>query len=203
MTDSSDAQERADPRIFCFEHVGEEETFELSLMKLVSKMQEQSRETFVSEHNVLRMNHGGSWVHAARQPEPDTTLHTLSAEWVIPFKDVAENDLGLIARTILPMNEELEKQFAQNMYGVVGAAAESVGNVVDAQAAGSFSQSMIEMFSKIELGVDRDGNVIYSAGPDLPFMLGLQLGSTSNRLRQDLLICTHGFSKRTRFHLLP
>lgn len=159
MTEASDAQEKSDPRIFCFERVDEEEAFELSVMKLVARLQERSRKMFVSEQNVLRMNHGGSWVHAAREPEPDTTMHTLSAEWVIPFKDVAENDLALIGRTILPMNEELEKQFAQNMYGVIGAAAESVGNVVDAQAAGSFSQSMIEMFSKIELGVDRDGNV--------------------------------------------
>jgi hypothetical protein len=79
-------------------------------------------------------------------------MHTISAEWTIPFKDIADNDLNLIARTILPMNDEMEKQFAINMYAVVGAAAEKVGNVVSARAAGSFSQSMLEMFKKIELG---------------------------------------------------
>ncbi|WP_133175366.1 hypothetical protein [Sphingomonas oleivorans] len=159
MTNASDAPEKADPRIICFERREDDEAFESSVVALMGRMQEQSRKMFVSEHNVLRMNHGANWVHAAREPEPDTTMHTLSAEWLIPFKEIADNDLGLIGRTILPINEEMEKQFAQNMYGVVGAAAEKVGNVVSAQAAGSFSQSILEMFSKIQLGVDRDGNV--------------------------------------------
>ena len=74
-------------------------------------------------------------------------------------KDIAENDLSLIARTILPINEEMEKQFALNMYGVVAAGAEKVGNVVDAKADGSFAKSMLEMFRKIELGVDRNGEI--------------------------------------------
>lgn len=136
----------------------------------MAKLQEKSRRTFVSEHNVLRMNHGSNWVHSARDPEPDTSMHTISAEWTIPFKDIAENDLGLIGRTILPISEEMEKQFAQNMYGVVGAAAQKVGNVVDAKTTGSFGHSMLEMFRKLELGVDRDGNVSMPqmhVGPDL------------------------------------
>ena len=136
----------------------------------MAKLQEKSRKTFVSEHNVLRMNHGSNWVHSARNPEPDTSMHTLSSEWTIPFKDIAENDLGLIGRTILPVSEEMDKQFAQSMYGVVGAAAQKVGNFVDAKTAGSFGASMLEMFRKLELGVDRDGNVSMPqmhVGPDL------------------------------------
>lgn len=151
--------DEADPRIICFEHHKNNEAFEASVTTLISRMQEKSRKMFVSENNVLRMNHGGSWIHAARDPEPETSMHKISVEWTIPFKDIAENDLSLIGRTILPLNEEMEKQFAQNIYGVVGAAAEKVGNVVNAQAAGSFGHAMLEMFRKIELGVDRDGNI--------------------------------------------
>ena len=124
---------------------------------------------FVSEENTLRLNHGSTWEHSARAPSPDTELHTISAEWTIPFKDIADNDLSLIERSVMPMNEQLERQFALNMYATVGAAAEKVGNVVDAQAAGSFAQSMLEMLKKIELGVDRDGNVSMPqvhVGPD-------------------------------------
>ncbi len=159
MTDTEDASEKIDPRFRCFERSEEDVAFEASVTALLSRMQARSRQVFINEHNILRMNHGRNWVHAAREPEPDTTMHTISAEWTIPFKDIADNDLSLIARTILPMNDEMEKQFAINMYGVVGAAAEKVGNVVSAQAAGSFSQSMLEMFKKIELWVDRDGNI--------------------------------------------
>ena len=159
-----------DPRIRCFERPADDEAFERSVTALIARLQERSRKTFVSEHNVLRMNHGSNWVHSARNPEPDTSMHTLSSEWTIPFKDIAENDLGLISRIILPVSEEMDKQFAQNMYGVVGAAAQKIGNVVDAKTAGSFGASMLEMFRKLELGVDRDGNVSMPqmhVGPDL------------------------------------
>jgi hypothetical protein len=163
-------QDDADPRVRCFESPGDSEAFDRSVTALLGMLQERTRQTFVSEHNVLRMNHGSNWVHTARDPEPDTTMHSISAEWTIPFKDIAENDLGLIGRTIFPISDEMEKQFAQNMYGVVGAAAQKVGNVVDATPAGSFAKSMLEMFRKLELGVDREGNVSMPqmhVGPEL------------------------------------
>ena len=53
----------------------------------------------------------------------------------------------------------MERQFAFNIYGLVNTAAEKTGNVVDARAAGSIAKSMLEILRKIELGVDRDGNV--------------------------------------------
>lgn len=154
-----DAAQKADPRIFCFERPEEEKAFELSVTKLLGMLQERARATLVSPRNVLRMNHGRQWVHSAREPEPDTSMHSISSEWLIPFKEIADNDLGLIARSLLPVSEDMTRQFTHNMYGVVGAAAERVGNVVDAKAAGSVAASLFEMMSKIELDVDRDGNV--------------------------------------------
>lgn len=150
---------KPDPRIFCFENPDDDEAFDLSLTKLIGMLQERTRATFVSPRNILRMNHGRKWVHSAREPEPDTSMHTISTEWLIPFKEIVDNDLSLIARSILPVVEDMSRQFAQNMYGVVGAAANRVGNVVDAKATGSVAAALIEMMSKIELGVDRDGNV--------------------------------------------
>ena len=159
MTRAGVSSNDSDPRIFCFEGNADQREFEASVTSLIARLQDRSRKMFVSEHNVLRMNHGSSWLHSAREPEPDTTMHTISAETVIPFKGIAENDLGLIAETILPISEEMERQFTQNMYGLIGAGAEKVGNVVDAKQAGSFPLSMLEMFRKIEIDVDRDGNV--------------------------------------------
>ncbi|HEU0099024.1 MAG TPA: hypothetical protein VFQ67_09640 [Allosphingosinicella sp.] len=159
MTDESVAAAKPDPRVFCFERPEDDDAFERSVMRLVAQLNERTRETLVSRQNVMRMNHGRNWVHAARDPEPDTSMHSITAEWLIPFREIADNDLSLIGRSILPMSEEMSRQFAQNMYRVVGEAAEQVGNVVSAENAGSVSQSLIEMMSKIELGVDRDGNV--------------------------------------------
>lgn len=159
MDDADTTSPEPDPRFRCFERPDEAAAVEMSVAKLLGKLQMQSQAMFVDEENILRMNHGAGWIHSAREEDPDTTMHHISAEWVIPFKDLADNDLGLIARSILPISEGMQRQFAENMYGVVGAAAEKVGNVVDARAAGSFPQSMLEMMKKIELGVDRDGNV--------------------------------------------
>lgn len=159
MNDTIGGQKANDPRFWCFERKEDESAFELSVTSFLGELRKQSRETFVSEQNVLRTNHGKNWALLARDPEPDVTMHQVSVEYTIPFKEIAENDLGLITRTILLLNEEMGRQFEHNMYSAISAAAEKVGNVVDARDAGSFAQSMLEMFKKIELGVDRNGNV--------------------------------------------
>lgn len=156
---AANSKPKDDPRIFCFERPEDLAAFELSVTKLIGRLHESEQSMFVSPRNVLRMNHGSQWVHSARAPQPDTSMHSISTEWTIPFKDIADNDLGLIARSILPVSEDMSRQFAQRMYGVVSAAAASVGNVVDAKIAGSVTASLVEMMSKIELSVDRDGNV--------------------------------------------
>lgn len=159
MSDESSPAAKPDPRIFCFERPQDEEAFERSVTKLVGQLNERTREVLISRQNVMRMNHGRNWVHSARDPEPDTSMHSITAEWLIPFREIADNDLSLIGRSIRQMSEEMSRQFAQNMYRMLGEVCERVGNVVSAKNAGSVSQSLIEMMSKIELGVDRDGNV--------------------------------------------
>jgi hypothetical protein len=79
---NSAAPREDDPRCYCFENSEAEEAVEKSIAVLVGKMQERSRLTFMNEHNVLRLNHGGNWEHAAMEPDPDMSMHTISAEWV-------------------------------------------------------------------------------------------------------------------------
>ena len=158
MTDTTDT-EKIDPRVICFEDSLAAESFDISFNKLIGQMAEQSRSLYLNEDNILRMSHGETWVHSARTTDTDAQLHRISSEWTIPFKEIADNDLGLIRRCILPVSEDMQKQFAQNVYGMVGASATKVGNVVDAAESGSIAQSFVEMMSKIELGVGRDGTV--------------------------------------------
>lgn len=152
--------EMPDPRVFCFVCPRESEGFDLAVTKLMAMLQERARAAYVSPHNIMRMTHGQSMAPLLRENAGDVSMHRISAEWHIPFKDLVENDLSLIGRSLFPVNEDMARQFAQNIYTVMGAAAERVGNVVDAQAVGSVAASMIEMMSKIEFGVDRDGNVV-------------------------------------------
>jgi hypothetical protein len=189
MAETNTAAPEGDPRFRCFERAGDEEAFETSVASLLAKMQASSRQMFVSQQNILRMNHGGTWVHAASDPEPDTSMHTISAEYAIPFKDIADNDLSLIARSIMPLNEEMEKQFALNMYGLIGAAAEKVGNVVDAKATGSIAASMLEILRKIELGVDRDGTVSMPqlhVGPEMAERIKKELQDVSPEIEAEI-----------------
>lgn len=189
MPDPIKNPDKDDPRIICFNNREDDRIFHGSVTRLMQRMQERSRDKFINDENILRMNHGSSWVHSARDPELDTSMHTISAEWTIPFKEIVDNDLSLISRTILPINESMEAQFAQNIYGVVGAAAEKVGNVVNAKATGSFAHSMLEMFRKIEIGVDRDGNISMPqmhVGPDLYERLPEELANVPPELEAEI-----------------
>lgn len=159
MNEAADEPEKIDPRIICFDDPHAAEIFEKSVSRLIGALAEQSQSMYLHEENVLRMNHGETWVRSARATDSDATMHRISAEWTIPYKNIADNDLSLIARSVLPVSEEMQKQFARNVYGVVGAAAVKVGNVVDATASGSIAESFVEMMSKVELGVGRDGTV--------------------------------------------
>lgn len=159
MKEEKDSQGDVDPRLVCFEKPDDERAFSTSLTLAMGALHKQSSQMFVCENNVLRFNHGSRWVHSAREVDEEPAMRTISAEWLIPFKDIAENDLGLIERSMAPVSESMDRQFAQNLYGVVGAAATKVGNVIDAREEGSVAQSFLAMLRKIEFGVDRDGNI--------------------------------------------
>jgi hypothetical protein len=148
-----------DPRFKCFENKAAVRMFDESVSRLLRDMQAEARDKYVSKDNILRMNHGGSWMHAAREDEVVDSTRVISTEWTIPFKEISEIDLGLIARTISPVNEEMERQFAVNMYEVIGASVEKIGNVVDAGEGVSIGEKIIEMLRRVEFGVDRSGNV--------------------------------------------
>jgi hypothetical protein len=53
----------------------------------------------------------------------------------------------------------MKRQFSEMMYSTISDSCEISGNIVDAKKAGSIPASFIEMISKIELSVGRDGKV--------------------------------------------
>jgi hypothetical protein len=53
----------------------------------------------------------------------------------------------------------MQRQFIEMLYTTISASAEATGNVIDAKAAGSIAASFLEMLKKIELAVDRNGEV--------------------------------------------
>jgi hypothetical protein len=83
----------------------------------------------------------------------------------------------------------MDRQFAQMMYGAVGKAAESAGNVVDAKQKASFAEAFVGSLEKIEFGVDRHGNVTLPelhVGPDIHEKVVAELTAQPPEYRQRL-----------------
>lgn len=153
-------EDRSEPvRVTCFVMPGEAAGIERAVLKLMSVLRERQRRHFIGENNVMRYHHGDSWHRPENNEGSDVKMHRFEAVWEIPYDALVENDLGLIRRSLSQICTSMDRQFATAVYDMVGEAAESVGNVVDAKATGSIAASFLEMLKKIELGVDRDGSV--------------------------------------------
>lgn len=146
-------------RIICFALPDEAKAIDRGMMKLMDTLRETQRRQFVSERNVMRYQHGGRWHHPANSTATDVRNHRFETVWHIPYKGLVDNDLSLIRRSLNEMGTSMDEQFAMAMYAMVGDAAASVGNVVDAKAMGSIADSFLEMLRKVEVGVDRDGTI--------------------------------------------
>jgi hypothetical protein len=146
-------------RIKCFERPYEAEAIERSLVKVMGELRERYASRFINEANVQRYNHGGSWRHPAHEHDVSIRMHQIESVWTIPWQDLVDNDLGIILRSLAPLSEDMDRQFAQHVYGMVSETAAAVGNVVDNKVEGGIAASFLAMWRKLELGVDRDGNV--------------------------------------------
>jgi hypothetical protein len=91
MNEAANETEKIDPRIICFDDPNAAEKFEKSVSRLIGALAEQSRSMYLHEENVLRVAHGETWVHSARATDSEATMHRISAEWTIPFKEIAGN----------------------------------------------------------------------------------------------------------------
>lgn len=157
--EAANAKEFESRRIICFDDSAAIEAFDRSFTELLQERNRQAIETLLPQENVQRFNHGGNWERPIRSGAPDTTMRTLSAKWELPWQALVDNDLSVIERSVGPIMTSMSSQFAEMLYGVVGAAAEKVGNVVNAKEQPSMAEAMLAMFQKIEFGVDHEGKV--------------------------------------------
>lgn len=163
-------EKKRNARVFCFVDDAEIAGFDRAYMVMMNDLRKRRTDMYINEDNVLQYIHGANWVCAGRGKDNEPAMQTLSTEWAVPFKALADNDLTWIEAGLHKTVEALSAQFAHSIYSVVGAAAEKVGNVVSNKETGSNAQSFLEMLKKIEFGVDRDGNVSLPqihVGPDM------------------------------------
>lgn len=140
------------------DEMGEEE-FHQSFAKLLVQIQKESFSKYLNPENTHRFKHGGQWTYPAAPDVLPGDMKSHSAQTEVSFDRIVNHDLTVIDQVFRQLTESMEKQFAQMMYSTVSAAAESVGNMVDAKAAGSPHEAFAQMLEKIQFSADKFGNV--------------------------------------------
>lgn len=135
------------------------EEFHQSFVKLLAQIQKESLSKYLKPENMHRFKHGGKWAHPAAPDVLPADMKAHSAQTEISFDKLVNFDLTVIDQVLLQLAESMEKQFTQMMYSTVSAAAESVGNTVDAKTSGSIHEAMAQMLEKIQFSADKFGKV--------------------------------------------
>ena len=150
------------------DEMGEKE-FHKAFVKLLAQRQKETESKFLNPENRHMFKHGGQWTHPAAPDVLPGDMKAHSAQTTVSFDKLVNHDLGVIDEVLRQLSENMERQFLQMMYSTVSAAAESVGNSVDAKAAGSIYEAFAQMLEKVEFSSDRFGNVTpptIHAGPE-------------------------------------
>ncbi|RDI97440.1 hypothetical protein DVT68_16990 [Dyella solisilvae] len=113
----------------------------------------------VSRDNVQHFRHGGAWQHPANPDAVDGGMKTHSALTQTSFDEIINHDLGSIERALNQVTESMTQGFFESLYSLVSDSCTSVGNVVSARDGVPVWELLYEVFEKIELSVDRDGEV--------------------------------------------
>jgi hypothetical protein len=145
------------PLFFSFDE--EVKAFRRSETDVMRQMQQKFINERISTNNQERYTHGHSWVHRANQEIAPGAINLLSAEFTIKFRDVVQGNLDIIPTTLIQAVASLNRQLMESLYKTLSDACDKTGNVVSTKETGSFAASFMEMFSRIDFGVDHDGNV--------------------------------------------
>lgn len=137
----------------------DEGEFLQSFVKLLAQLQKESFSKYLSPENTHRFKHGGQWAHPAAPDVLPGDMSAHSAQTEVSFDRIVNHDLTVIGQVLGELLEGMERQFMQMVYSTVSAAAEAVGNTVDAKEAGSPHEAFAQMLEKIQFSADKFGNV--------------------------------------------
>lgn len=133
--------------------------FHRSFVKLLAQMQKDAFSKYLRPQNTHRFKHGGHWAHPAAPDVQPGEMNAHYAQTEVSFEKIVNHDLTAIDKVFSQLVESMERQFALMMYSTVSAAAEAVGNTVDAKAAGSPYEAFVQMLEKVQFSSDKFGNV--------------------------------------------
>jgi hypothetical protein len=140
------------------DEMGEEE-FHQSFVKLLAKMQKEAFSKYLNPENTHRFKHGGQWAHPAAPAALPGDMKVHSAQTEVSFDKLVNHDLTVIDEVFGQLAESMERQLVQMLYSTVSAAAASVGNTVDAKAAGSPREWFAQVLEKVQFSANKLGIV--------------------------------------------
>lgn len=121
---------------------------------------EDQRGGMIPKENTETFYHGRSFVYQ----QTDLTSHEggfeqRSAGGELELESIITGDLQALPNFMEILATNFTRQMTQLLLQRAGEAAESVGNTVDAKQHRSIADAYLEMFRKVEFGVDKEGNV--------------------------------------------
>ncbi|WP_201446488.1 hypothetical protein [Burkholderia gladioli] len=133
--------------------------FNEAFLQMVAEQHKQIVAQYMSAENSLRFRHRGSWGHPGAPEAFVGQPREHSSEVETPFQHLVDNDLDTIYRNVQALGDAMHRQFAAMLYSTMSSVCEQTGNMVDAKAAGSVENALLEMMEKIELVADHNGEV--------------------------------------------
>lgn len=164
------------------------DALDAAFLRLVAERQKQVVASYMSPDSTLALRHRGAWIHPGAPEAITGAPQQHSATIETPFQGLIDNDLGIIRRNVQSLVEALHRQFAGMIYSTVSSVCEQTGNTVDARAAGSIENALLEMMEKIELTANGRGEV---ALPDMH--VGPEVGA---RMKEALANPSPEFQRR-------
>ena len=164
MTDESTRNRKPTDRkeIFPF---GDEQVEREAVSGMTAEIQSRLnalRDEMLDPRNTLNFRHGRSWSGpVVEHADTDGEFTEHSHELLTKFEDVLNGDLGLLEREISEISENMNRSFSNTLFQKMHETTEKTGNVVHGGGNKPFPDMLIEMYEKIKLGVDRDGQISF------------------------------------------
>lgn len=140
------------------------EEFQRGVDRFIAERISEYLNDYIAPENRLRLHHGRSWGTTIEEvSEHSGSLKERSAETTVSFESIAQNDLKVLVGFLTTLVQGMASAMTRDIFATVTDAAESAGNVVSQQEAGSPAEAFLEMLKKIEFGVNAQGEVTLPA----------------------------------------
>lgn len=126
--------------------------------------------SYLPPENVQRFRHGGTWQHPGAENATEAGMQLHSAIHGTGFDLIVEHDLGMMARAVDQLVQQMHRQFAHMFYSTIGEGAERVGNTVHA-AGLPLEEAYYRALETVQIMAEPDGRIRwpeFRGGGDIP-----------------------------------